>query len=105
MDKWIPVIIAVIGTGGFGTILALFIVSPEKRFGSVETRISKLENEVTVLRVSNRFLTMGVSVLTMHSDVLRAELMRLDPNSRIETAAEVLKRVKTNIEDMDTAGE
>ena len=101
MDKWLPVIVAVLGTGGFGTLLALFVVSPEKRFGSVEARIGKLETEVTNLRASNRFLTMGVSVLTMHSDALRAELLRLDPSAQIETAAAVLSRVKANVEAMD----
>ena len=103
MDKWAIIIGAVLGTGGIGAILAFFVVPAPKRFESVEKRIAALEAEVSSLRVSNRFLTMGVTALTMHSDSMRAALLRHDPNAGIETAADVLKRVKANIDAMDAA--
>ncbi len=101
MDKWAIILGALFGAGGFGGLLVYFVVPAPKKFDSFETRIKKLEDEVVRLRYSNRFLSLGLTALTMHSDALRTEIMRHEQGAVIETASEVLSRVRHNMDVME----
>lgn len=104
MNEYLTAIVAILGGGGLVGVISLFVVPANRKYDSVQNEIAELRKEVETqrnelkdLRQLVRFLTSGVTALTMHSDSLRDAILRHDPQARIETAGEVLARVQKNI--------
>lgn len=98
MDNIGVIIASLVGTGGLGAIIALFVVPASKKWESADTRLSRLEGEVSQLKVDALFLSSGVTALSYHSNGLRTIVLRHEPSLDVQTAEQVLKNVRENID-------
>lgn len=104
MNDWLPIVAGLLGAGGFGGIIAYFVAPASERLSfrrkdkeAIYAEIARLREDVDDLKESNRNLTAAVAVLIQHDESLRERILQLDPNAKIPTTEEILKRIGVSL--------
>lgn len=107
--NWTTVIVAFLG--GLAAWLAFMIAPASERLAfrrkdrdqiiaqlqKLEVKVTKLEEKVERLEDDNKNLLTAVAVLIQHDESLRDRILVLDPNAKIATCEEILKRFGVNL--------
>lgn len=107
MEGWkivASILIALITGGGLAYLAAPGserLAFRRKDRDAILARLEALEKEVVSIRSTNRFLTAGITALVMHSDAMRAVVLRHEPTYDLKTAAQILAEARANLDGLD----
>ena len=98
------VLVALFGGGTLVGVLAFFFSPATQRLAfrrkdrdAIISRLETVEKRLQAVEEHNKNLTTAVAVLIQHDDSMREIVLRYEPNARIPTCAELLRRVGVSL--------